>query len=77
MKTGFRVKRIDELAGDLPRTRLFGIFKKETQSAEPTERVMRDDPNERMDALYRYDQWYWVTLASLRKKFTHWFRQRA
>ena len=78
MKTGFKVNRIDELNGDLERTRLFGIFKKEdAQQPDISERFIRDDPTERMEALHRYDQWYWVTLASLRKKFTHWLRHRA
>jgi hypothetical protein len=39
-------------------------------------RFVRDDPNERAKALKRYESWYWTTFASLRKKMTHWKRQR-
>ncbi len=78
MKGGFAVNRVEELDGDLERTRLFGVFQNvPDQRPNVSERFIRDDPNERMDALNRYDQWYWITLASIRKKFTHWLRQRA
>lgn len=78
MKTGFSVVRVDELDGDLPDTRLFAIFKNQKdKNPEVAEESMRDDPEERSRNLHRYDQWYWVTLASFRKKITHFFRQRA
>ena len=76
-KTGFEVRRVDALDGDLPGTRLFGVFEKPVtaETAMPT-RFIRDDPNERAAALRAYERWYWLTAASLRKKITHWQRQR-
>jgi SAM-dependent methyltransferase len=77
MKTGFAVNRIEELDGDLERVRLFGVFEKAAGVRQDVPlRFIRDDAAERAIALRRYDQWYWFTLASIRKKFTHWLRQR-
>ncbi len=77
-KTGFEVTIIAELDGDLPRTRLNGVFKKPTANSgeEASDNLPKDDPGQRGDALRAYSRWYWLTLASLRKKVTHWFRQR-
>ena len=76
-KTGFKVRKIDALDGDLPGTRLFAVFEKPVtaEMAMPT-RFIRDDPSERAAALRAYERWYWLTAASLRKKITHWQRQR-
>ncbi|MBM3877673.1 MAG: class I SAM-dependent methyltransferase [Verrucomicrobia bacterium] len=76
-KTGFKTRRVDALDGDLPRTRLNAIFEKPAgpDAPQPT-RFIRDDPVERAAALRRYERWYWLTAASLRKKVTHWRRQR-
>jgi 2-polyprenyl-3-methyl-5-hydroxy-6-metoxy-1,4-benzoquinol methylase len=76
-KTGFKTRRMDALDGDLPGTRLFGVFEKpvSAESVVPT-KFIRDDPAGRATALRRYERWYWLTAASLRKKVTHWKRQR-
>lgn len=77
MKAGFNVNRIEEMDGDLERTRLFGVFQKVADPKQDVPaRFIRDDAQERAAALRQYDQWYWYTLASIRKKFTHWWRQR-
>ena len=78
-KTGFKVKRLDALDGDLPGTRLNATFEKPSVAEEPDlpTKFIRDDPAERAKALRRYERWYWLTAASLRKKVTHWQRQRA
>ncbi|MBI3876956.1 MAG: class I SAM-dependent methyltransferase [Verrucomicrobia bacterium] len=76
-KTGFKVRRVDALDGDLPGTRLAGVLEKPDGPAAPQPtRFIRDDPDERAAALHRYERWYWLTAASLRKKVTHWKRQR-
>ncbi|MGB0581781.1 MAG: class I SAM-dependent methyltransferase, partial [Limisphaerales bacterium] len=75
-KTGYSVNRVNELDGDLPDTRLFGIFANQRSSKSATTGELKDDPQERANALNRYENWYWRTLASLRKKITHWQRQR-
>lgn len=75
-KTGYTVKRVNELDGDLPHTRLFGVFVNRRPKKSETNGTLRDDPQERSRALTSYESWYWRTLASLRKKFTHWQRQR-
>jgi 2-polyprenyl-3-methyl-5-hydroxy-6-metoxy-1,4-benzoquinol methylase len=77
-KTGFKVKRVDELEGDLPKTRLNAVFEKPVAAeVDVPTKFIRDDPNERAEALRRYERWYWLTAASFRKKITHWRRQRA
>ncbi len=74
---GFVVKRVDSLDGDLPGTRLNAVFEKlPPAEGGVTTRFIRDDANERAAALRRYERWYWLTAASLRKKITHWQRQR-
>lgn len=76
IKGGYTVKRVEALDGDLQDTRLFGIFEnRPEQLVEVPESLIRDDPQERTESLLKYNQWYWFTLASIRKKFTHWFRQ--
>jgi len=76
LKTGFSVEQVEELDGDLPRTRLFAIFRNTPEPAPRSEvKSLRDDPEQRSRDLHRYNQWYWVTLASLRKKIIHLFRQ--
>lgn len=75
-KTGYTVGRVDELDGDLPKTRLFGVFINKSSKNTNANGALIDDPDERAQALLQYDRWYWRTLASLRKKFTHWQRQR-
>ncbi len=76
-KGGFRIVKIEALDGDLPGTRLLGVFQK-VKSLKPDLplKFIRDDPDARADALEQYERWYWTTLASLRKKITHWKRQR-
>lgn len=77
-KTGFAVQRVTALDGDLPGTRLFTILQKpETEAAHAPPLPPGDDPAQRAAALRRYERWYWLTAASLRKKFTHWLRQRS
>lgn len=77
-KTGLAVRRIDALDGDLPRTRLFAIFEKPAAADPvPADPLARDDAAARAAALRAYSRWYWLTGASLRKKITHWKRQRA
>jgi 2-polyprenyl-3-methyl-5-hydroxy-6-metoxy-1,4-benzoquinol methylase len=76
-KTGCEIVKIEELDGDLPKTRLLGVFRKVAHpKPDVAVRFVRDDPNERAKALKRYESWYWTTFASLRKKMTHWKRQR-
>lgn len=77
-KTGFAVRRIEALDGDLPRTRLLGIFSKPATSPDvAADELARDDSAARATALRAYSRWYWLTGASFRKKITHWKRQRA
>ncbi|MBL6763596.1 MAG: class I SAM-dependent methyltransferase [Verrucomicrobiae bacterium] len=77
MKTGFKINRIEELDGDLERVRLLGVFENHPKvELDVPHRFIRDDAGERAIALQKYDQWYWFTLASIRKKFTHWLLQR-
>ena len=76
-KTGFKVRRVDALDGDLPGTRLLAIFEKPVKVEPlPATRFIRDDPEERAAALNEYERWYWLTAASLRKKVTHWQRRK-
>ncbi len=77
-KTGFHSNRVAALDGDLPGTRLNAIFEKlaPTAPVPALTKFLRDDPDERAAALLRYERWYWLTAASLRKKVTHWQRQR-
>ncbi len=76
-KTGFKVRKIEALDGDLPKTRLFAVFEKPlTLEATLPAKFVRDDAQERAAALRQYETWYWLTAASLRKKVTHWKRQR-
>lgn len=77
-KTGFLANRVIALDGDLPGTRLNAIFEKLAPSAQvpALAKFLRDDPGQRAAALLRYERWYWLTAASLRKKATHWQRQR-
>jgi 2-polyprenyl-3-methyl-5-hydroxy-6-metoxy-1,4-benzoquinol methylase len=77
-KTGFKVRKIDALDGDLPGTRLNAVFEKPAaaEAAMPT-KFIRDDPGDRAAALKKYERWYWLTAASLRKKVTHWKRQQS
>ena len=77
-QAGFKVRKIEALDGDLPQTRLFAVLEKPlTREATLPAKFVRDDAQERAAALRRYEQWYWLTAASLRKKVTHWKRQRA
>ena len=72
------MRKIEALDGDLPQTRLFAVLEKPlTREATLPAKFVRDDAQERAAALRRYEQWYWLTAASLRKKVTHWKRQRA
>ena len=75
---GFKVRKIEALDGDLPHTRLFAVFEKPKilETTLPA-KFVRDDAVERAAALRSYEKWYWLTAASLRKKVTHWQRQRA
>ena len=76
-KAGFKVRKIEALDGDLPQTRLFAVFEKPlTLEATLPAKFVRDDALERATALRNYEKWYWLTAASLRKKVTHWKRQR-
>ena len=76
-KTGFSILRIESLDGDLPKTRLFAVLKNTPppDSIPPLETI-RDDYEKRAAALNQYEHRYWLTGASLRKKFTHWIRHR-
>ncbi|MBI3192346.1 MAG: class I SAM-dependent methyltransferase, partial [Pedosphaera parvula] len=75
-KTGFAVRRVEALDGDLPGTRLFAVLEKPiTELALPAS-LARDDAAARAAALREYSRWYWLTLATFRKKITHWKRQR-
>ena len=77
LKTGFCVQRVAALDGDLPGTRLSVVLEKPQDGAEMGGKVAPGDaPERRAEALRRYERWYWLTAASLRKKFTHWLRQR-
>ena len=77
-RTGFSVRRVEALDGDLPGTRLFAVLEKSGAAitVQP-EQLERDEPAARARALRDYSRWYWLTGASLRKKVTHWKRQRA
>lgn len=77
LKTKFSVLRIAALDGDLPKTRLFAVLKKTTSedNAFPLESI-RDDYEKRATALNQYERRYWLTGASIRKKFTHWIRHK-
>ena len=77
LKTGFQVEVIEAVDGDLPETRLVGEFTKQSEPAATSEKLPADTPIARAEALKAYDRWYHWTLASLRKKITHWQRQRA
>ena len=75
-KTGFAILRVDALDGDLPRTRLFGVFQRPfTPGKAPNGDMPRDNPEGRAEALRKYDRWYLLTAATLRKKVTHFRRQ--
>lgn len=78
LKTGFEVLELGALDGDLPGTRLNGTFRKPKSVEEPKREgsMPGDDASARAEALHAYGRWYWLTLASLRKKVTHWQRQR-
>lgn len=77
-QAGFKTRKIEALDGDLPRTRLFAVFEKPLiREATLPAKFVRDDAAERAAALRSYEKWYWLTAASLRKKVTHWKRQRA
>ncbi|MDA0723109.1 MAG: class I SAM-dependent methyltransferase, partial [Verrucomicrobia bacterium] len=81
-KTGFAVKTIAALDGDLRGTRLNAILEKpaeaEADSGSASDGDLpKDDAASRAEALRAYGRWYWLTAASLRKKITHWKRQRA
>ena len=76
-KTGFSVLRIEALDGDLPKTRLFAVLKNTTSPVNiPPLETIRDDYEKRATALNQYESRYWLTGASIRKKFTHWIRHR-
>jgi hypothetical protein len=75
-KCGFAVARIEALDGDLPRTRLFGVFQRPFSDQPPLNgELPKDNPDGRAEALRKYDRWYLLTAASLRKKVTHFRRQ--
>lgn len=77
-KCGFEVETIQALQGDLPGTRLNGTFRKPLKAVSATDdKLPADKPADRAEALRTYGRWYWLTLASLRKKVTHWKRQRS
>jgi len=77
-KAGFEVATIQALQGDLPGTRLNGTFRKPSHPSEGEGNGLpADNPEDRAEALRAYGRWYWLTLASLRKKVTHWKRQRS
>ncbi|MEW6305040.1 MAG: class I SAM-dependent methyltransferase [Verrucomicrobiota bacterium] len=76
LKTGFAVRELAALDGDLPGTRLNAVLQK-AAAPDPAAATLRDDPAARSLALRKYERWYWLTAASLRKKITHWKRQRA
>lgn len=76
LKTGYQVQRAEALDGDLPRTRLFGVFQKPAAANHrPQGELPRDDAAGRAEALRKYDRWYLLTAASLRKKVVHFKRQ--
>ncbi len=76
LKCGFEAQRVEALDGDLPRTRLFGVFfKADAQAARDTGRLPQDNAEGRAEALRKYERWYLLTAASLRKKVTHFRRQ--
>ncbi len=77
LKCGLRMRQVSALDGDLPGTRLLGIFENTAPDPDVAPHFIRDDADERAAALRRYERWYWLTAASLRKKITHWQRQRA
>jgi hypothetical protein len=72
------VRKVEALDGDLPGTRLYAVFEHPLvpDNIVPI-KFIRDDATERSRALRQYERWYWLTAASLRKKVTHWKRQRA
>jgi len=75
-KCGFVARRVQALDGDLPRTRLFGVFQKPFCGVPPVNgELPKDSPDGRAEALRKYDRWYLLTAASLRKKVTHFRRQ--
>lgn len=78
LKSGFEVLDVSALDGDLPGTRLNGTFRKPEDGKEQMAdgEMPGDDAAARAEALRAYGRWYWLTLASLRKKVTHWQRQR-
>jgi len=75
-KTRFTARRIEALEGDLPGTRLLAVLEKPASDAPAAGQLARDDAAARAAALRKYSRWYWLTGASLRKKVTHWKRQR-
>ena len=80
-KTGFSIKAVAALDGDLRGTRLNAILEKPADAdagsaSEGKEELPKDDPAARAEALRAYGRWYWLTAASFRKKITHWKRQR-
>ncbi len=77
VKTGFSVQRVAALDGDLPGVRLVAVLQKPETGSPDQPLPPGDDPAARAGALRRYGRWYWLTAASLRKKFTHWRRRRA
>ncbi len=75
-KCGFEALRIEALNGDLSSTRLFAVLQKPAIHAGSTNGDLpKDNPVGRAEALRKYDRWYLLTAASLRKKFTHFRRQ--
>ena len=74
MLAGFQVKSIESLDGDLPGTRLFAVLIK--GDSPDTSTLPADDAAQRASSLVCYGRWYWLTLATFRKKFTHARRQR-
>ena len=76
-KTGFSVERMESRDGDLPNVHLFAVMRKpESQEKIPSPKIIRDDTEFRAEALKKYERWYWLTAATIRKKFTHWMLQR-
>jgi 2-polyprenyl-3-methyl-5-hydroxy-6-metoxy-1,4-benzoquinol methylase len=75
-KAGFAVGRVEALDGDLPQTRLLGVFRKPgPEGSEPADEPLpADSAAARAEALRKYDRWYLLTAASLRKKVTHFRR---
>ncbi len=72
--SGFSVKQMESLDGDLPGTRLFAVLL--NAGSAPGENLPADDADDRAHDLDAYGRWYALTFASLRKKVTHAQRKR-